>query len=343
MKYLLFGTSLTIASIAAWYSIEGLVAIFAGAAIPIVIMGAALEVGKLVTTAWLHINWKQIPFLLKIYLTSAVIVLMLITSMGIFGFLSKAHLEHSVSMGGNNELLISGLERKIERQQSIIDDSETVLAQLDSAVQILQDYDRIRGPDGAIAVRKAQAEERAELNRTIGLAYDQLAVLQEELLPLQKQTLELEVEVGPLKYIAELVYGDSAKDMFDEAVRLVILLLIFVFDPLAVFLLIAATSSLKMERKEKMFYEDGNLKVDPNNVVFVEGDPEEMVVEEFIEDIDETDDDVEIITEEEPELKKHGYRSIGGSRNVDAATRKQTEAALEKKWKAINKRLDKEK
>lgn len=245
MRFLLFGTSLTIASIAAWYSIAGLVAIFAGATIPIVIMGSALEVGKLVTTAWLHINWSRVPVLLKFYLTTAVIVLMLITSMGIFGFLSKAHLEQSVSEEGNNELLISSLSKKIERQQSIIDDSETVLAQLDSAVQILQDYDRIRGPDGALAVRKAQAEEREELNRTIGLAYDQIAGLQEQLLPLQKQTLELEVEVGPLRYIAELIYGEeNARDNFDRAVRFVILLIIFVFDPLAIFLLIAATMNM---------------------------------------------------------------------------------------------------
>lgn len=252
MRYILFVTSLTIASIAAWYSIAGLVAIFAGAAIPIVIMGSALEVGKLVTTAWLHLNWKGAPFLLKTYLTSAVIILMLITSMGIFGFLSKAHLEQSVSAEGNNELLISGLERKIERQQSIIDDSETVLAQLDSAVRILQDYDRIRGPDGAISVRKAQAEERSELNRTIGLAYDQIAVLQEELLPLQKQTLELEVEVGPLKYIAELIYDSesiSQAGVLDEAVRLVIIIIVLVFDPLAIALLIAATYNIRSRKK----------------------------------------------------------------------------------------------
>ena len=241
--------ALAISGVAAWYSIAGLVAIFSGAATAIIIMGGVLEAGKLVTASWLYRNWKQIPFLLKSYLTTAVVVLMLITSMGIFGFLSKAHLEHSISIGGTNELQITNLERQIARQQSIIGDSETVLSQLDSQVQTLIDYDRIRGPSGSIATRQAQSEERTTLNETIDAAARRIEDLQMELAPLQQEKLAIEVEVGPLKYIAELIYGDDARDFFDEAVRWVILLIVFVFDPLAVLLLIAANMTLSKPKQ----------------------------------------------------------------------------------------------
>lgn len=241
--------ALAISGVAAWYSIAGLVAIFSGAATAIIIMGGVLEAGKLVTASWLYRNWKQIPFLLKSYLTSAVVVLMFITSMGIFGFLSKAHLEHSISVGGTNELQITNLERKIARQQSIIADAETVLSQLDQQVSVLIEYDRIRGPSGSIAVRESQSDERNVLNETIDAAYIRIDELQEVLAPIEKERLALEVEVGPLKYIAELIYGDNARDFFDEAVRWVILLIVFVFDPLAVLLLIAANMTLSKPKE----------------------------------------------------------------------------------------------
>ena len=226
-------------------------AIFAGAVIPIAIMGGVLEVGKLVTAAWLHQNWKKTSWWMKSYLTSAVFVLMVITSLGIFGFLSKAHLEHSIATGGTNELQITNLERQIERQQSIIADSETVLSQLDQQVATLIEYDRIRGPSGSIAVRQSQSEERQLLNETIDNAYIRIEEIQTSLTPLQQEKLAIEVEVGPLKYIAELIYGEGAEDYFDEAVRAVIILLIVTFDPLAVVLLLAATQGFAQRKQEK--------------------------------------------------------------------------------------------
>ena len=265
MVYLTLFTALSIAAVAAWYSIVGLTAIFAGAVIPIVIMGSVLEIGKLVTAAWLHQNWKKTSLWMKSYLTSAVFVLMVITSLGIFGFLSKAHLEHSIAIGGTNELQISNLERQIARQQSIVADSETVLSQLDAQVQTLIDYDRIRGPSGSIATRQGQAKERQTLNENIDAAYSRIEELQTILAPIQQEKLAIEVEVGPLKYIAELIYGDEAEDYFDEAVRIVILLLIFTFDPLAIVLLLAATQGMKQRKESKMF------TFDPENVVDVEG------------------------------------------------------------------------
>ena len=298
MAILTFITAIAIASVAAWYSIVGLMAIFAGAVIPIAIMGAVLEVGKLVTAAWLHQNWDKARWWMKTYLTTAVFMLMFITSLGIFGFLSKAHLEHSISTGGTNELRIANLERQIGNQQRVITDSEKVLGQLDQTVQVLLDADRIRGRSGALATRKGQAEERSALNESIDTAYARIEQYQTELTPLQQESLAIEVEVGPLKYIAELIYGDEAEDYFDEAVRWVIILLIITFDPLAVVLLLAATQGFSERRKSEMFYEDGNLRVDPTNVMSVD-----VPMEEFIVDDIPTDDDIEDyeVFKEEPE------------------------------------------
>jgi hypothetical protein len=300
MVYLTLITALSIAGVAAWYSIVGLMAIFAGAVIPIAIMGGVLEVGKLVTAAWLHQNWKKISLWMKSYLTSAVFLLMVITSLGIFGFLSKAHLEHSISIGGTNELQIENLERQIARQQSVVTDSETVLSQLDSQVQTLIDYDRIRGPSGSIATRQGQAEERQTLNESIDVAYTRIEELQTQLAPIKQEKLAIEVEVGPLKYIAELIYGDSAEDYFDEAVRIVILLLIVTFDPLAIVLLLAATQGFDQRKKEKM------MVFNPDNVSDLENnwtiDKVDMDQYTIIEDDIPEDDDAEAydVVKEDP-------------------------------------------
>ena len=135
---------LAISGVAAWYSIVGLMAIFAAAKIPIAIMGAVLEVGKLLTASWLYQFWDKTNTLLKSYFTVAVVVLMFITSMGIFGFLSKAHMDQTLTVG-DNSLLIERIDRKIDREKVKITDAETVVAQLDKTVQVLIDYDRIRG------------------------------------------------------------------------------------------------------------------------------------------------------------------------------------------------------
>lgn len=316
-------TSLSIAGVAGWYSIAGLMAIFSGSAISIAIMGGVLEVGKLVTASWLHSNWKGLQWWLKLYLTSAVVVLMLITSLGIFGYLSKAHLEHSISTGGTNELRITNLERQIGNQQRVITDSEKVLGQLDQTVQVLLDADRIRGKSGAMATRKGQSEERSALNESINAAYDRIEQYQEELTPLTQEKLAIEVEVGPLKYIAELIYGDDAENMFDEAVRVVILLLIFVFDPLAIALLLVATRDLGTNNRRKEYYDDGNLKVDPSNVVDVDDSLTEMTFEDDIpEDEDLSEYEVVVAEEEDPtdlvRRRKHedGWYTQGGTPKV---------------------------
>ena len=196
--------------------------------------------------------------------------------MGIFGFLSKAHIDQTITVG-DNSLEISQIETRIDRQEKRVADAELVISQLDSQVQTLIDYDRIRGDTGAIATRENQKEERAELNSVIDDAMNVIAELNVQKLALSKEQIELEAEVGPLKYIAELIYGDNAKDHFDEAVRWVILLLIFVFDPLAVLLLIAANQSLREIRKVKIDNENiaNFTEVDSNDIETVQT-PEEI-------------------------------------------------------------------
>lgn len=248
MKYLTLFTSIILASCAAYFSIVGLATIFSGAFLAVAFMASILEFAKLVSAAWLHYEWEKVNRLIRAYFIAAIAVLMFITSMGIFGYLSKAHIETTVNEGGNNALSIEILERKIKNQEGIVSDSEKVLAQLDANVQKLIDSDRIRGGQGAISVRQSQKAEREQLTNNINQALAEIEKLQAELLPLQRQQLELEVEVGPLKYVAELIYGEDAPNHYDSAVRWVIIIIVLVFDPLAVMLLIVSTAAFKRDR-----------------------------------------------------------------------------------------------
>ena len=288
MAVLTLLVALAISGVAAWYSIVGLMAIFAAAAIPIAIMGGVLEAGKLLTASWLYQNWNVVPRLLKYYLTVAVVVLMFITSMGIFGFLSKAHIDQTLSTG-DNSLLIAQIDNKIQREQRRVDDAEKVIVQLDRAVQVLMDYDRIRGPEGAIAVRESQKEERRSLNDIIDSASSSIATLQRDKLELDSEQLKLEAEVGPIKYIAGLFYEETNKSVLEEAVRYVILTIIFVFDPLAVLLIIAANISINQTRKPKKMVEVVDATKDWSTVEAETEDRGEV----FVEDIEDEVHDIE--------------------------------------------------
>jgi len=247
--------ALAISGVAAWYSIVGLMAIFSSAAFAIAIMGVVLEVGKLTTASWLYQNWNTSHRLLRGYLTASVVVLMFITSMGIFGFLSKAHIDQMI-VSGDNSLETSIIQSRIDREQGVINDAIKVITQLDSAVKTLTEYDRIRGEDGAIAVRKSQKIERDELRGIIDLSSENISKFRIEKVQLEKQQLGFEAEVGPIKYIAAL-FVDDPKTIIEDAVRWVILTIIFVFDPLAILLLIAANISLS---KPKMMRTAVNVK-----------------------------------------------------------------------------------
>ena len=244
-----FISAISISIIAAGYSIVGLATLFAGAVVPIIAMGSALEVGKLVAASWLYNNWRNelVPKTLKTYLTFAVIVLIFITSMGIFGFLSKAHLDQ-VQPTSSNNIKIELIDNQIKQQELIITRANKTLSLLDSTLEKYVDMEYVtRG----LKEREKQKPEREALTLAINNASDTIAELSDQKGALQLEQDKIEAEVGPIKYIAELIYGDEAKDHFDEAVRWVIIMLIFVFDPLAVLLLIAANISLRSRKVAK--------------------------------------------------------------------------------------------
>ena len=232
-------TALGISAVAAFYSIVGLMAIFSASALSIAIMGIVLEIGKLITASWLYQNWKRVPFLLKSYLTIAVIVLMFITSMGIFGYLSKAHIDQG---SGTSELYVKveRLDNRITSERKIITRAEKQLSALDSA---LDKYLELGAVSKGLKKREDQEQERNALTDNINNAQGRIDKLLDEKSEYKLQINSFEVEVGPLKYISALVYGDEALDYIDTAVRAVILILVFVFDPLAVLLIIAANMS----------------------------------------------------------------------------------------------------
>lgn len=241
-----FLTSIMIASVAAFFSIIGLSTIFSGAFWPIVIMGGALEVGKLVTSAWLHIKWKEIGKLLKYYLTFAVIVLMLITSMGIFGLLSKAHLEQESILSGV-EIKLESVGEKISDEQKKVVGINRQLAALDEA---LEEYIERGYVTRGLKARESQSEQRSLLESTRDDITIRIEKLKDKQSALRLEVLGAEAEIGAVKYITEMIYGNDAKDRYADAVRSVILSLIFVFDPLAIVLLLASTKAIAEEPKK---------------------------------------------------------------------------------------------
>ena len=363
---LTFLSALTISAVAIYYSVAGLAAIFAAAVIPIIIMGVSLEVGKLVTAVWLHRHWSRATWWLKTYLSVAVFVLMFITSMGIFGFLSKAHIEQT-SMSQEQVALIETIDGKIVRSEgkierwttemdrllagedirvdSLIDREQIELDKINALIKaekddIRKDFDkqielqnqriiqakerkdadiqaakdRFEGSLGGgskydKAVEKAKANElsvassaqkeiraiNSKLNEalaTVDTKYandikaiqdriqdlrgqanaktedldaritelelfidkEQVVIddVREEKFEYEKTYRQLEAEVGPIKYIAEFIYGEQAnQNLLESAVRWVIIIIIFVFDPLAVLLLIASQYTFQFVREDK--------------------------------------------------------------------------------------------
>jgi len=255
LKFLSFSNltllvALSLSSVAAWYSIIGLTAIFAGAVIPVIIMGGILEIGKITTTVWLRKYWGRAGFLLKLYLVPAVIALALLTSMGIFGFLSKAHMEHGISTGDSQDKL-SLYDEKIKTQRDNIELARKALTQMDNQVdQRLSRGDSENSAERAVQIRRQQAGERSKLQKDIGDAQKEIAKLNEERAPIAAENRKVEAEVGPIKYIAALIYGDNAdNNMLESAVRWVIILLVIVFDPLAIALVLAANASKEWDEE----------------------------------------------------------------------------------------------
>jgi len=254
-------TAITISGVAAYYSIVGLTAVFSGVFIPIIIMGGALEVGKIVTTVWLHTYWRDLRWFLKWYMTAAVIILMFITSMGIFGFLSRAHIEVT-SQAGGSDLLIQQVDQSIALEQKRIEDSRAVIKQLDDSVTSLlqgsasnavRDNNRTAQlTSQATKLRQSQKKERDALMTTIDDANKRIAVLSKDKLKLEQDKAKIEAEVGPVKYIAQLIYGDTVnKDLLERAVRWVIIIIVAVFDPLAVAMVLGVTMVINARKQRK--------------------------------------------------------------------------------------------
>jgi hypothetical protein len=243
-------TALGISAVAAYYSIVGLMAIFSASAMSIAIMGVVLEIGKLITASWLYQNWKRVPFLLKSYLTLAVVVLMFITSMGIFGYLSKAHIDQGKGVA-EIYLKVERVDNRIETERNTIARYEKQLTNLDTALNRYLDLGAV---SKGLAKREEQEPERKELVRLINDSQKRIDDFLTERSEYQLQINSFEVEIGPIKYISALIYGDEALDYIDTAVRAVILTLVFVFDPLAVLLLISANMSMQdyNEQRRKM-------------------------------------------------------------------------------------------
>ena len=252
LAVLLLATGLIISAVAIYYSVIGLAAIFAAATIPIYIMGGSLEVAKLVCASWLKANWERAPKFIKAYMIVAVIVLMFITSMGIFGFLSKAHSDQSL-VSGDVTSKIAVYDEKIKTAKENIDANRKALKQMDEAVeQVMGRSTDEKGADKAVALRRAQQKERGRLITEIEAYQKTVSVLAEQRAPIAAEVRKVEAEVGPIKYIAAMIYGDDPDtNLLEKAVTWVIILIVIVFDPLAVIMLLAAQMTFGWLKEEK--------------------------------------------------------------------------------------------
>lgn len=244
--------ALVLSTIAAYYSILGLVTIFSAAAIPIIVMATAMEVSKVSVTVWLHRYWGKVGWPMRIYLVPAVGILMLITSMGVFGLLSRAHADQGAA-NGDIAARVAILDEKIRIEKENIESARTALSQMNASVdQTLARSTSESGAGRAVQVRKSQAKERVSLQTEISKAQDHITKLNEERAPIAIQLRHAEAEVGPIRYVAAMVYGDNPDTtMLERAVRWVIILLVSVFDPLAIFMVLAANESFKWEREKR--------------------------------------------------------------------------------------------
>ena len=251
LTYLTLISGISLSIIAAGYSIIGLAALFAGATTAIYAMGGALEVAKLVMASWLYNNWNNqlLPKSIKYYLTSAVVVLIFITSVGIFGFLSKAHLDQVVPES-NNALQIEIIDEQIEQRQKTIDRSQKQLTRMDDLIETQSEETSwfTSSSQKAITERNNQKLERLSLEETIDQSLNKINELSDKKSGIRTEQLKIEADLGPIKYVAEFLYGDEAVNHFDKAVRIIIIILIFVFDPVAVLMLISANISLRERR-----------------------------------------------------------------------------------------------
>jgi len=266
MTYLLFAAALGLSACAAYYSVMGLIVIFAASVVPIFIMGTLLEASKLVVASWIYRNWKEIPLMMKSYFTIALLILMMLTSMGIFGYLSKAHLDQNIP-SGDVAAKLALIDEKIKTEKENINASRKEITQLDQQVdQTIGRTSDDKGAERAISIRRGQQKDRQRILKEISDSQSKIATYNEERAPIASEVRKVEAEVGPIKYIAALIYGDNPEsDVLEKAVRWVIILIVSVFDPLAVLLLIAANWQQKREEETPgldIFAGKADIKID---------------------------------------------------------------------------------
>jgi hypothetical protein len=324
---LVMSSALALATVAGYFSILGLTTIFPGVFWSIVIMGSSLEAGKLITAVWLHRNWGTARLGIKMYLTSAVVILSIITSMGIFGFLSKSHIEQEsgsqgiaakISMLDSKITSIASKKSSLESQkktaEALKSEDYKSLARMNERLQNLDSMiSQVRGQGGFSASKKlleaqnSQSIEREQINKEKMKAqermesyrqkiessvFPQLEKLEEDLLlinlekgKLNSEIKKLEAEIGPIKYIADLASDFGGPSVSPEsAVRMVILILIFVFDPLAIMLVVAAAASFKEARngeEPKDLVEFRNKFLIDLEVHLSDGKPAESFIEKY--------------------------------------------------------------
>ena len=258
MMYFTFAAAFLLSAIAGYYSVIGLAAIFMGAFWPVIIMGGSLEFAKLVTASWLYRNWQNAPFLLRTYLVIAVALLMLITSMGIFGFLAKAHIDSTLDAGANSVEL-----KTLNQQQKIADERLNYL----------------------LARAKDPSTASNQLDRQIQNTQKELTEINKKRLPLLREENKLVADIGPIKYVADMFF--EGEGSVDKAVRLVIFIIMLVFDPLAVLLLIAANISMRKPEVAEKNWDDffksnpspeDSIEIEKENIVDIEEKEEEPIV-----------------------------------------------------------------
>lgn len=289
---------LTLSAVAIYYSVIGLTAVFAAAFWPVVVMGTTLEISKLVAASWLKAHWSQIPRSMKIYMSTAVVVLMIITSMGIFGFLSKAHLDQNI-VSGDVMSKISIYDEKIKTAKDNIDANRKALKQMDEAVdQVMGRSSDEKGAEKAVQIRRSQQKERTRLQSEIAAEQKTIASLNEEAAPIRSEVRKVEAEVGPIKYIAALIYGDNPDtNILEKAVTWVIMIIVFVFDPLAVLMLLASQMTWTWRREQLQDKPAETTEVITPPVVT----PVAVAANDDIDIVAEANDKIAEIEKEEPE------------------------------------------
>ena len=302
LAWLLLLTGLTISAVAIYYSVVGLAAIFSAAVIPIIVMGTTLEVAKLVCASWLKANWERAPRFMKYYMITAVAVLMLITSMGIFGFLSKAHNDQNL-VSGDVQSKIAIYDEKIKTAKDNIEANRKALRQMDEAVdQVMGRSNDEKGADKAVALRRGQAKERSRLQSEIAAEQKTISQLSAERAPIAAEVRKVEAEVGPIKYIAKFIYGEHGADenMLEKAVTWIIILIVIVFDPLAVIMLLAAQMTFGWHRKNWIDSQEESTKPD----AWVADVGEKPTKEELTDDFKFLADDKDLYPDGHPTMSK---------------------------------------